>query len=249
MHPVLTQMIADAPLIFGHRGARAYAPMNTIPAFELALEQGAQGVELDVYLSADSEIVVIHDDTVDATTDGAGEVRTKTLAELKDLDAGAWFAPEYAGTCIPTLDEVFEAIGQRAWVNVEIKSTTEDTDGIESAVAECLTRHQMQERVIVSSFNPYALRRFRDIMPQVPLGYLYHPAWDTRALMHNITYEAYHPYYDIIDETLMQQANRAGHMVNTWTINDPDEALRLHQLGVHTFITDNPDTLVAKLRP
>src|SRR5512136_1224893 len=109
----------DRPLNIGHRGASAAAPQNTLAAFRKAMELGADGVELDVQLSADGAVVVIHDFTVDKATDGTGRVAAKTLAELKALDAGSRFSPQFAGERIPTLAEVFEAIDGKLLVNVE----------------------------------------------------------------------------------------------------------------------------------
>ena len=141
---VIAAMYAGEVLVFGHRGARAYAPQNTIPAFELAVQQGAQGIELDVHRSRDGQLVILHNFDVDETTDGSGRITEKTLAEIKALDAGSKFAPEFAGTPIPTLDEVFEAVGKRLFVNVEIKSESVETDGVEQVVAECIRRHAME---------------------------------------------------------------------------------------------------------
>ena len=122
MQTLLKDFYGDKLLVFGHRGARAYAPMNTIPSFELALKQGADGVKLDVRLTRDGEMVILHNETVDETSDGTGHVEDLMLAEIKALDAGAWFNPAFKGTRIPTLDEVFEAIGKRRRINVEIKA-------------------------------------------------------------------------------------------------------------------------------
>jgi len=120
------------PLNIAHQGASAYAPGNTLAAFRLALEMGADGFELDIMLSADGHLVVIHDDTVDRTTDGSGPVRQKTLAELKALDAGARFDACFAGERIPTLQEVFDLVaGNRAFVNVELKADSLRGNGLE----------------------------------------------------------------------------------------------------------------------
>lgn len=236
-------------LVFGHRGAMAYAPMNTISAFELAAQQGAHGVELDVQRSKDGHPVIVHDFTVDATSDGQGNVSDMTLAELKMLDVGSYFSAEFTGTRIPTLDEVFETVGRKLIINVEIKSQTETTDGVEQVVADCIARHAMQERVIVSSFNPHALQRFRAIMPDVPIGYLYHPQTfeQTQPLMAAITYEAVHPYYEMIDAAHAEAAKTAGYYINAWTVNDVDEAKRLQALGVNTIMTNNPDVILDAL--
>jgi glycerophosphoryl diester phosphodiesterase len=252
----LTSVYGGRTLVLGHRGAKAYAPMNTIPAFELAADQGADGVELDVHLTKDGHPVIVHDFTVDSTTDGSGLVREMTLAEVKALDAGSWFGPEFAGLRVPTLGEVFEAVGQRLFINVEIKSETVETDGVEQVVADVIVAHGMRDRVIVSSFNPYALQRFRAIMPDVPIGFLYQTGYqpvgdvDMLALMNslNVGYEALHPHQLMIDADYMAAARQSGHFVNTWTVNDPARAVELRDLGVNAIITDNPDTVIAALK-
>lgn len=237
------------PLIFGHSGAQAFAPANTLPAFALAAQQGAHGTELDVHRSKDGHPVILHDFTVDAATNGSGRVADLTLAELKALDAGSKFAPEFAGVTIPTLDEVFEAVGQQLFVNVEIKSMTEDTDGIEQVVAQCILRHNMQQRVFVSSFNPLALYRFRAILPDVPLGFLYGKGSPEVAhtLIEGFPVEALHPEHDLIDQALVEQAHQAGQRVHAWTVNHPDRARQLAALGVDAIITDAPGRLLAAL--
>lgn len=248
----LESMYNGQTLVFAHRGASAYAPMNTLPAFELAVEQGADGIELDVHRSKDGHGVIVHDFTVDHTTNGSGRADSMTLAELKALDAGAWFGEAFAGTRIPTLNEVFEAVGQKLYVNVEIKSESAETDGVEQVTADVIAQYNMQERVIVSSFNPLALHRFRQIMPEVAIGFLYSPDMpiDTPALMRqlNLPYEALHPYHEMIDAAYMEQAKRDGHRVNVWTVNDPARTLELRDFGVDAVITDKPDVMLKALR-
>jgi glycerophosphoryl diester phosphodiesterase len=252
MQSILDAMYKNRTLIFGHRGASAYAPMNTIPAYELAAEQGADGIELDVHRSKDGHAVIVHDFTVDHTTDGSGRVDQKTLAELKTLDAGAWFGRNFKGACIPTLDEVFEAVGKRLFVNVEIKSESLTTDGVEQVVADVIVRHDMQQRVILSSFNPLTLQRFRAILPDVPIGFLYAPNMpvDVQALMRQIglPHEARHPYYGMVDSAYVAWAKGEGYRVNTWTVNDPAHAVELCNIGVDGIITDKPDVILKALR-
>jgi glycerophosphoryl diester phosphodiesterase len=235
-------------LVWGHRGARAYAPMNTIPSFELALKQGADGVELDTHLSKDGKLIVLHDFTVDSTTNGKGLAKDKTLAELKELDAGSSFSAEYAGTQIPTLDEVFEAVGKKLFINVEIKSETQETDGVEQAVADCITKYGLANSVIVSSFNPLALKRFRAILPAVPIGYLYAPDYDYSTAMEGFSHEARHPLFTMIDAAYMDWAKKNNFRVNTWTVNEPEQAKLLAQLGVDAIITDKPDVIIEAVR-
>jgi glycerophosphoryl diester phosphodiesterase len=246
---LISAMYDGQVLIFAHSGAQAYAPSNTLPAFELAAKQGAHGTELDVHRSRDGHVIVIHDSSVDATTDGRGTVAEMTLAQLKALDAGSSYSPEFAGTPIPTLDEVFETVGKQLFVNVEIKSDSAETDGLEQAVVDCILRHAMQERVLISSFNPLALRRFRALLPGVPIGFLYGHGSPgiVRELIKEVPYEAYHPEDDLIDEALMETARRQGHLVNAWTINDTRRALELVKLGVSGIITDAPDQMLAAL--
>lgn len=236
-------------LVFGHRGAKSYAPMNTLPAFELAVAQGAHGIELDVHRSKDGHPVIVHDFEVDETSDGAGLVTHMQLAELKALDAGSWFAPEFAGVRIPTLDEVFEAVGKRVFVNVEIKSESIYTDGVEKVVADCIARHDMAHRVIVSSFNPLTLKRFRALQPDTPIAYLTFPGvpLDVNAIAADLIYEAFHPYFQMIDSEMVEAQTAAGRVINTWTVNDPADAVRLRDLGVRGIVTDSPDVMLQAL--
>ncbi len=246
----LKALYGDKTLVFGHRGARAYAPMNTLVSFELALSQGAQGIELDVHRSKDGVAVVIHDFTVDATTNGNGLVGEMTLAELKALDAGSWFSEDYVGVSVPTLDEVFETMGHRTFINVEIKSLYQEaTDGVEECVAECIRHHNMVDRVILSSFNPYTLLRFRKILPDVAIGVLYDLSVpvDTLNILSNFQYEAYHPHYARITPEMVTAERENGHFINTWTVNEPSDAKRLRSWGVNCLITDKPDVILEAL--
>ncbi|MDX2140428.1 MAG: glycerophosphodiester phosphodiesterase family protein [Chloroflexota bacterium] len=241
----------DRPLVLGHRGASAYAPMNTLPAFALAADQGADGIELDVWLSRDGFPVVIHDMTVDANTNGSGRVADMTLAELQALDAGSWKEARYAETRIPTLDEVFAAVGQRFTViNVEIKSEEDMIEGVEAVVAACIGRHAMNERVLVSSFDPRVLQRFHGLMPNVSIAFLEHPMTpaDAHDMMKYIPHSARHPHYTQVDSAYMERARGNDWRVNTWTVNDTTEARRLRELGVDAIITDMPDVMLREVR-
>lgn len=245
----LEDIYGGETLVFGHRGASAYAPMNTLPAFELAAEQGADGIELDVWLPADGDqLIILHDATVDHTTDGTGAIFDKTLRELRELDASYKF-PQYRGVKIPTLDEVFEAVGQRLIVNVEIKADPRMRPETAQAVAACIRRHNMDRRVIVSSFAVQVLDAFREVMPEVPIGFLYDEETppDQWQLAESLAHEAIHPHHTLIDVATMTQAATDGHLVNTWTVNDPQRAVELAQLGVDAVITDMPDVILQAL--
>ena len=240
-------MNSGETLVFGHRGAMAHAPMNTLASFQAAYDQGAQGVELDVQLSRDGHLVVVHDFAVDATTDGQGRVADLSLTALKALDAGGWYAEAFAGETIPTLDEVFAAFGDALLINVEIKSASDESTGLEQAVADCILGHDCAERVIVSSFNAHALRQVRAICPQLLIGYLYLPMYGDPP-NNEIPYEALHPWHDMVDEEYVDSARRDGHYVNTWTVNDPARAIELRRLGVNAIMTDDPAGIIAALK-
>ncbi|MEZ4667001.1 MAG: glycerophosphodiester phosphodiesterase family protein [Anaerolineae bacterium] len=236
-------------LVFGHRGAKAYAPMNTIPAFELAYEQGADGIELDTHLTKDGIPIVLHDFSIDATTDGTGYVKDMVLDEIKELDAGKKFEERFAGVRIPTLDEVFEAVGKKLFINVEIKSESQTTDGVEQAVANCIVKHSLSSQVIISSFNPLALKRFRNIMPDVPIGYLSAPNYTfSPEVMDILPHEACHPFEALIDAEYVNWAHSHNWRINTWTVNDPKRAVELYKMGVDAIITDVPDVIIKALR-
>jgi len=249
MAGILDELYGGRTLVFGHRGASSYAPMNTLPAFELAADQGADGIELDVWLPADGDqLVILHDVTVDHTTNGSGSILTKTFKECKELDASYRF-PQYRGVQIPTLDEVFEAVGHRLIVNVEIKADPAMRPETAAAVANCIRRSGMERRVIVSSFSALVLRGFREVMPEVPIGFLY--AEDTPEseweLIQALPHEAIHPHNTLIDEAFMADAAADGYLVNTWTVNDPNRARALAALGVRGLITDTPDVILKAL--
>ncbi|MFN8379056.1 MAG: glycerophosphodiester phosphodiesterase family protein [Anaerolineae bacterium] len=242
-------LAAGRALTFGHRGARAYAPMNTIPSFELALEMGAHGIEFDVRRSKDGVLVLLHDPGVDETSNGHGNVADLTFAELRELDFGSWFNPKYAGTQIPTLDELFETVGKQFLMNVEIKCEHLASEGIEQQVADTIARHGLADRILISSFNPFVVKRSAMVMPHILRGLLVEEAtpFDRIRLLRSLEIRALHPYFPYIDADYMQKARALGLAVNTWTVNDPAEAQRLAELGVSTVITDMPDVILAAL--
>jgi len=235
------------PLNIAHRGASAAAPPNTLAAFEKAVELGADGIEFDVHLSADGVPVVIHDFTVDATTDGSGRVADMTLAQLEQLDAGYPFDPAFAGERIPTLEEVLEAMGNRLLLDIELKCFSLHDHGLERAVIAQLEQHGLGGRVLLSSFNPFSLRRAKRIAPHIPVGLLYAPwlplplrrAWLAPLVPH----EARHPEHTMVDVHYMAWARRRGYRVHTWVVDDPAEMCRLIGLGVDGIITPVPDVL------
>lgn len=226
-------LAARTPLIIGHRGASADAPENTLAAFALAVAQGADGIELDVQLSADGWPVILHDHDVSRTTNGTGAVSRLTVAELRELDAGD-------GQGVPTLDELFEMLGPQVLYNIEIKDAGWWSRGIEAAVADRIEAYHLQNRVLVSSFNPLSVRRARRELPRTtPVGLI------RDSGLGQYTYflasgEADHPHYSLVDSAYMAWARQRGYRVHVWTVDDPAEARRLVDLGVHGLITNRP---------
>ena len=239
------------PQIFAHRGAKAVAPENTLPAFQQALAMGVDGIELDVHLSQDGQLVVIHDFSVNKTTNGQGPVRSFSAAQLAQLDAGSHFSPAFAGTGVPTLPAVFDLVGDRCRINVEIKNEEPDGGHEVEVLVQLIQQRHLYDQVIVSSFNPITLIKLRWADPKITLGLLYSDplpahlrmAWFTPILQP----EALHPDHRLVDESLMGWARSKGCAVNTWTVNDPDEARRLAKLGVDVIISDVPDLLIEAL--
>ena len=237
----------DRPLNFAHRGASFEAPGNTLAAFLFAIELGADGIEFDVQLSKDGEVVVIHDFALEATTDGQGPVREKTLAELRELDAGSWFDPAFAGQRIPTLQEVIEAVGHRLLLNIELKSASLRDDGLAVEVVRIIEDYHLLDRVVISSFNPLALRRVKQLNPWIPIGLLYAP--DNPVFLRRpwfrylLQLEALHPHYSQVNERYMRWAKGHGYRLHTWTVDDPERMWELMQQRVDIIITNRPDLL------
>ncbi len=241
----------DRTLNFAHRGASHEAPANTLAAFLLAAELGADGIELDVHLSRDGEIVVIHDFDLQATTDGQGPVGARTLAELKELDAGGWFDPVFAGEQIPTLQEVIDAVGDRLLLNIELKAKSSRVDRLAVAVVRAIERNHLSRRVIVSSFNPWALRWVDQLNSSIPLGLLYGPrqSWLVRLgwLRQRLRVDALHPHHSAIDARSVRWITSHGYRLHTWTVDEPGRMRQLIELGVDLIITNRPDRLRAVL--
>lgn len=231
---------APTPLIIGHRGASADAPENTLAAFALAVAQGADGVELDVQLAADGWPVVCHDFRVDRVTNGTGLVSQLTVAQLRELDAGQ-------GEYVPTLDEVFELLGPGVLVNVELKNWDWRDKGLETAVADRIQSHNRERQVLVSSFNPFALRRARrHLTRSTSLALIRERGWLQYSYL-LAQGQADHPHHSLVNERYMAWSRRRGYRVHVWTVDDPAEARRLAALGVHGLITNKPESIRVSL--
>ncbi len=232
------------PCIFAHRGASAHAPENTLAAFELALRQGAPAIELDVKLSADGHVVVIHDPSVDRTTNGKGKVARLSLAELRALDAGSFFSEKYRGEKIPTLEEVFDLVGKRALINIELTNYTTPRDSLVEEVCRLVREHHMEENVLFSSFLPHNLHQAAILLPEVPRGLLALEGWKglwMRSFQFFFgNYQALHPYVSDVTPQQIASVHRIGRRVHVWTVNDADRIRRLLKWGADGIFTDDP---------
>jgi glycerophosphoryl diester phosphodiesterase len=239
------------PVVFAHRGASAFAPENTVAAFILAADLGAPAIELDVKLTADAQVVVLHDPTLDRTTDGHGPLVKMTLEQVRRLDAGSSFAEKYRGEPVPTLADVFEAVGQRVLINIELTNYTTPTDDLVSRVVEVVRGHGMEERIIFSSFNPLNLIHAHRRLPEVPLGLLATEGRSgalARSFVGNlIPHQALHPYLDDVTQKLVDQVHARGRRIHVWTVNPEAEMRRLFAYGVDGIFTDDPQEALGVL--
>ena len=235
-------------LIYAHRGASGYVPENTLEAFRLAVEMGADGIELDVHLSKDGEVVVIHDHKVDRTTNGTGYVRDMTLEQLKQLDASNGME-NYKGVKIPTLAEVYDLLRDtNLTVNVEVKTDEVMYEGIEEKCLALEKEKGMVGRTIYSSFNHYTIANFRRLDPEAKTGLLYmsglYEPWGYAKLCKA---QYIHPFFpSLMLPGLAQGCHENGIGINAWTV-DSQEAMQLCLATGANIITNYPDVAL-KLR-
>ena len=229
--------------VWAHRGASDYAPENTLEAFELAVKQGADGVELDVQMTKDGELVVVHDETIDRVSDGTGRVVDYTLEELKKFTFNKTH-PEYPNAKIPTLKEVYELLYPTGLtVNVEIKTGIVLYKGIEEKVLKLTRKMGMENRVIYSSFYHKSLVRLKKLDPSVLTGILYSDGWiDVVKYAKKLQVDALHPaLYHLQSKKLVEQAKKENLKLHVWTVNQKEDMEELVKRRVAAIITNRPD--------
>ncbi len=247
----MKRTVTNRPLVFAHRGAKRVAPENTLPAFEAAIRLGADGIELDVQYSSDGKLVVFHDLNLDKTSNGKGRLTSHTFDDLRKLDAGSYFGPQFQGTRIPTLDEVLDLVKGKLLVNIELKSL--DISGAMLGVdtVKAVRAHGMVNDVVISSFNPFALRRSKQAGPEIEHALLL--ATDTSpwtrwgVTLQYSKAEGLHPETGMVDARYMAAAQRRKMPVRVWTVNEAEDMRRLAGLGVDAVISDIPDVALAVL--
>ena len=235
--------------VWAHRGASAYAPENTMPAFRMAADMGADGVELDVHLTADGHVVVAHDPTVDRVSEGTGAIAAMTLEQLLQLNFNK-LHPEAGCSRIPLLSEVLQwASGTGLYINIEIKDR-QPHPGIEAACVDIVNACNMRKRVIYSSFDHYTLMRLRDIDTSAAIGLLYsenmYQPWQYAGMLQA---NALHPYYlSLYNPGIVAYCRHSGVKLHPWTIDDPGVLRQACLLGVDAVITNKPDVALVVRR-
>ncbi len=234
------------PILIAHRGGSLEAPENTMSSFRHAIELGMRFVELDVQMSSDGELMVIHDETLDRTTDGHGPVGSYTLAELRKLDAGSRFSPRYAGEPIPTLREVMElCVDAGVGVVVEIKSPPL-YPGMVEKVAALLGEMWLRgaDNIWCKSFDHNAIRQLRALDAGLPLGYLYEPH-EQVFVYPDETVQAYCPYFRtaLAHPEQVERAHALGKLVFVYTVDDMEDMRRVAAAGIDAMISDRPSLL------
>jgi glycerophosphoryl diester phosphodiesterase len=233
---------AGAPLVGGHRGNPAEHPENTLASFRSAIELGVDMIECDVHLSADGELVVIHDHTLDRTTDGTGLVVQRTLAELRRLDAGG-------GEQVPTLAEVCEAARGRVGLCVEMKQTPLRYPGLEEKLVGCLAAHGMLDQATVISFHHGAVRRVKELEPRLSAGIIEgaRPI-DPVSLLRGALADIYSPHYSSMDEELVAEVHAAGGVVGVWTVDDATAVAWCRTCRPDSVFTNRPREILPAFR-
>ena len=231
-------------IIEAHRGARAEAPENTLAAFQRALDLKAPSIELDIHPAADGTLMVIHDDTLDRTTDGTGPVAALVLRDLRKLDAGAKFQAGFAGERIPTLNEAMGRVAPTSTLlNIEIKRPPPGMR-VAEGVVQLLRHYGKAGRYVVSSFDADALLAVRRLAPEVQLA-LIGEAAEVLARARELRLPWIHCSHPSLTAELVRQAHEAGIHVGVWTVNDTQQARQWAACGVERIITDDPRAMLA----
>jgi glycerophosphoryl diester phosphodiesterase len=244
----------DYPIIVAHRGFRSRYPENTLSAFSAAVDHGISMIELDVALTRDRQVIVIHDDTLDRTTTGQGPVNHMTLSDICQLDAGSWFGSQFSTEKIPTLKQVFQKLGGRCVINVEIKSIAveydDPADAIEKQILRMIHEYQLQEMTLISSFNPYVLSRLNQIDGTVPVALLsdHELNDDTLYILGDLKAFSWNPDYRRLNRDQTKQVQKMGIKVLPYTVNGSGAIQQVLDMGADGVITDDPVEAVERVK-
>ncbi|WDF60144.1 glycerophosphodiester phosphodiesterase family protein [Flavobacterium sp. KACC 22758] len=224
-------------LKIGHRGAKAYEPENTLQAFQKALDLNSDGIELDVHLSSDGYIIVIHDETIDRTTNGKGLVSSFTLAELKSFLIDGKYQ-------IPTLNEVFDLVDKKCLINIELKGIGTAPKVVALIEENISEKNWNDSHFIISSFEWNMLEGTSNLNPNIPIGVLTEENLDTAlAFAEKIKAKAIHPDFNLLNKENVRQIQEKGFLVLPWTVNSEKDIQKVKSYNVNGIISDNPDKI------
>ena len=234
-------------IIQAHRGNSGHAPENTLAAFSSALDVGADGIECDIHLTADGRFVVCHDETIDRTSTGTGEIAKMTFDQLRQYDFGSWFGTEakFKGERIPALEEMLEIVKPMQVINIEIKQFVVGDSTLANpykALCEMLREFGIFDKVIISSFSIDALREMYEADNEIYTAFLCNPRRQENTIetARSLKCKAIHPQFSNISYNYIREAKAAGLAVNVWTANSSEEILFCKYAGCDTVITDEP---------
>jgi glycerophosphoryl diester phosphodiesterase len=236
--------------VIAHRGFSGRAPENTVAAIREAIAIGADMAEIDVTLTADERVVVIHDETLDRTTNGAGRVADHGFDEIRNLDAGSWFAPQFAGEKVPTLGEALDTTKGRILLNVEIKTEAVDR-GISDKVAAAIRDRGMADQVVVSSFSPTALEQMHAVAPEIRTAALYNKelqrGQDPAEIVHSLGASAFNIRGSRLKAKMLRSCREHGIPIGVYTVDKPRKMKRWVKKEIDAIFTNHPDRLIEVL--
>ena len=236
--------------VIAHRGFSGRAPENTVAAIREAIAIGADMAEIDITLTADERVVVIHDETLQRTTNGSGNVAEHDFEEIRSLDAGSWFAPQFAGEKVPTLGEVLDLVKGQILLNVEIKSEAADR-GISDKVAAAIKERGMTDQVIVSSFSPAALEQMRAVAPEIRTAVLFNPelqrGQDPVEIVRGLGASAFNIRGSRLKAKMLRSCREHGIPVGVYTVDKPRKMKQWEKKGIDAIFTNHPDRLIEVL--
>ncbi|WP_162878697.1 glycerophosphodiester phosphodiesterase [Peribacillus butanolivorans] len=236
--------------IFAHRGSKGTHPENTMAAFKEAARIGAEGIEFDVHLSSDGEMIVIHDETLDRTTSLLGYVKDCSAQKLKTADAGSKFSEEFQGEPIPFLKEIFDwAIDNTMLMNIEIKTDKLPYEGIEQKIVDLIRQYRLENRVILSSFNHQSIEKVKKLAPEIERALLFEGLPENIEEILSAKKEAgFHPDRNSLTETINHYAKKLGYKVRPWVANNKSDIIRLAEMDVDVIMTDFPEKAIKILK-
>jgi glycerophosphoryl diester phosphodiesterase len=255
---LLIEVVPAQPIIIAHRGAMGYAPENTISAFKIAIELGENALELDLRQTKDSIPVVLHDATVNKTTNGKGDIRIFNFNDLQKLDAGSWFDKKFSDETIPSLQEVIDVLNDSTILIIELKESNETYPGIEERVVTLVKENRIESRTILKSFDPNVLRRLRETEPNIPLCYVYalRIPWLGMIIDRGVTFESIYnidaeylqPHRFFLSESFVKDAQSKGFKIISWGVNSTEAINESLDYAVDGIETDYPDLVLEIMR-